>query len=222
MRFRLPTSRMMISTAFSTSRPGSVTRLRRLPWRAKMSMPSSSSSSRIALLMPGCEVNSALAVSVRFRLRRTASCTKRNWCRFIFGPAPRARCRPSRAAASGARRRPAAASSARRAWRARRVSSNGGRSLRRWPPVPRNSGRISTRVQPAAASFAPAVGQVGLHHLQIGQLHRQGRAQRRTCCASNSKLDAHRGSREPCANRISPGRFIGAVPARRTRPATSA
>ena len=64
-------------------RPGSVTRRRRLPWRAKMSTPSSSSSSRMALRCPGCEVNSALAVSVRFRLRRTASWTKRNWCRFM-------------------------------------------------------------------------------------------------------------------------------------------
>src|SRR6188472_1732152 len=84
MRFRLPTSRMITSMAFSTSTPGSVTRRSRLPWRAKMSTPSSSSSSRIALEMPGCEVNSALAVSVRFRLRRTASWTNRNWCRFIF------------------------------------------------------------------------------------------------------------------------------------------
>ena len=63
--------------------PGALSGLRRLPWRAKISTPSSSSSSRMALEIPGCEVNKALAVSVRFRLRRMASCTKRNWCRFM-------------------------------------------------------------------------------------------------------------------------------------------
>jgi hypothetical protein len=47
---------MMISMDFSTCWPGSVTRRSRLPWRAKMSTPSSSSSSRMALLMPGCDV----------------------------------------------------------------------------------------------------------------------------------------------------------------------
>ena len=40
--------------------------------------------------MPGCDVKSAFAVSVRLRLRRTASCTKRNWCRFIVRGAPAA------------------------------------------------------------------------------------------------------------------------------------
>lgn len=44
----------------------------------KMSTPSSSSSSMMALETPGCEVCRALAASVKFRLRRTASCTKRN------------------------------------------------------------------------------------------------------------------------------------------------
>lgn len=49
----------------------------------KMSTPSSSSSSMMALDTPGWEVCRALAASVRLRLRRAASCTKRNWCRFI-------------------------------------------------------------------------------------------------------------------------------------------
>ena len=78
MRLRLVTSRMIKSMDLSTSWPGSVTRLSRLPWRAKMSTPNSSSSSRMALLMPGCEVCRALAVSVRLRLRRMASCTNLN------------------------------------------------------------------------------------------------------------------------------------------------
>jgi hypothetical protein len=64
---------MISSTDLSTSCPGSVMRRSRLPWRAKISTPSSSSSSMIALLMPGCDVYSAFAVSVRFRLRRAAS-----------------------------------------------------------------------------------------------------------------------------------------------------
>jgi len=73
MRLRLPTSRRMMAMLSSTCWPGSVMRFRRLPWRVKMSMPSSSSSSMIAFDTPGCEVCSALAASVRFRLRRAAS-----------------------------------------------------------------------------------------------------------------------------------------------------
>jgi len=52
--------------------------------RAKISTPSSSSNSIMALETPGCEVCNALAASVKLRLRRTASCTKRNWWRFIY------------------------------------------------------------------------------------------------------------------------------------------
>ena len=46
-------------------------------------MPSSSSNSMMAFDTPGCDVCSALAVSVRLRLRLTASCTNLNWCRFM-------------------------------------------------------------------------------------------------------------------------------------------
>src|SRR5215217_5318765 len=49
-----------------------------------MSTPNSASSSRIAFETPGCDVNSALAVSVRLRSRRTASWTNRNWWRFML------------------------------------------------------------------------------------------------------------------------------------------
>ena len=104
MRFMLATSRRITSMALSTSLPGSVTRRRRLPWRTNRSMPSSSSSSRMALEMPGWDVNSAFAVSVRFRLRRTASCTKRNWCRFM--------CRSRLADRAGVEVRPARSSAA--------------------------------------------------------------------------------------------------------------
>ena len=62
----------------TTCSPGSVTLFKRLPWRAKISMPNSSSSSMMALETPGCEVCKALAVSVRLRLRRTASWTNLN------------------------------------------------------------------------------------------------------------------------------------------------
>ena len=73
MRLKLLTSRKMISMLLSTCSPGSVMRFKRLPWRPKISMPSSSSNSNMALDTPGCEVCRALATSVRFRLRRTAS-----------------------------------------------------------------------------------------------------------------------------------------------------
>ena len=43
----------------STWRPGSVTSTSRLPWRTKISMPSSASSWRTCLDTPGCDVNRA-------------------------------------------------------------------------------------------------------------------------------------------------------------------
>ena len=49
----------------STRRPGSVKPRMRLPWRVKISTPSSSSSSMMAFDTPGCDVNKALAASVR-------------------------------------------------------------------------------------------------------------------------------------------------------------
>ena len=67
-------------------RPGSVNERTRLPCRVKISTPSSSSSSMMALETPGWDVNRALAASVRLKFWRTASRTKRNWCRFIYNP----------------------------------------------------------------------------------------------------------------------------------------
>ena len=234
MRFRLATSRRMISIAFSTSWPGSVTRRKRLPWRAKMSMPSSSSSSRMALLMPGCEVNSALAVSVRFRLRRTASCTKRNWCRFMgrllagrqARPAAPARWRPWPRAPRGCS--PTASCSCQRTdgCSSRRRSIIGGRSLRRWPPVPRNIGSTSTWLQPAAHSSAPASCQAGRHELQVGQ------AQLQPAAAAERSAGPRPRRARPSAGRARHGRtgsvpasssdpLIGSAPASRRRPATA-
>ena len=213
----------------STCSPGSVTRRRRLPWRAKMSTPSSSSSSRMALLTPGCEVCSALAVSVRLRLRRTASCTKRNWCRFID-------------------QRPSAASRGRWPWRrspqgssptggcsvqctagcaARRPSSSSGRSRRTWPPAPRNSGSTVTHGAAGGDQFGAGCRQVRRHELQKGQPHRQAGERRahaappRPRRARPSAGRARRG-RTGSGRRIGQRRFIGSAPARRRRPATAA
>ena len=55
----------------------------RLPARAKMATPSSSSSSMMALEMPGCDVCSTRAAAVMLNFWRTASRRKRNCWRFI-------------------------------------------------------------------------------------------------------------------------------------------
>ena len=71
------------STIGSTALPGGVRPVRRLPARTKISMPSSSSSSRICRLTPGCEVLRCSATSVRLKPRRAASRTERNCWKFI-------------------------------------------------------------------------------------------------------------------------------------------
>lgn len=53
--------------------PGLVMAVTRLPLRTKISIPGSSSRNLICLLMAGCEVNSAVAVSEIFGSRRTIS-----------------------------------------------------------------------------------------------------------------------------------------------------
>jgi hypothetical protein len=53
----------MRSAIASTCRPGSVIATSRLPWRTKISTPSSSSSRRICLETPGWDVNKASAAS---------------------------------------------------------------------------------------------------------------------------------------------------------------
>ena len=62
----------------STARPGSVSDVRRRPCRTKIGKPSSLSNSRMAFDTPGCDVCSASAASVRLKLRRTVSRTKRS------------------------------------------------------------------------------------------------------------------------------------------------
>jgi len=67
----------------STALPGSVIATMRLPLRTKISIPNSSSNSLICLLMPGCEVYSALAAAEIFNPCCTISFRNLSCCRFM-------------------------------------------------------------------------------------------------------------------------------------------
>ena len=167
----------------------------------------------MALEMPGCEVNSALAVSVRLRSRRTASWTNRNWWRFIGERRIIHRSPRRRAAARGHRvdhRRRARRSPACRRDRDRRDGRRAGARPAaagpgaRWPPVPRKSGTTSTRVAAGGDERVDRVARGRRHQLEEGEARpaRAGRAAR-TRAATASNGAAQRGSRAPCANRTS-------------------
>ena len=73
----------MRSMIGSTCAPGSVMPVRRLPARTNSAIPSSSSSSRIWRLTPGCEVCSVCATSVKLKPQRTVSRTERSCWKFM-------------------------------------------------------------------------------------------------------------------------------------------
>ena len=167
-----------------------------------------------------------MAVSVRLRLRRTASWTKRNWCRFMAAAVEASLRRRAAIAAITRRCSPTAraASSATPGWRARSCSTSSGRSWRTWPPA-------AEEQRQHVDARAAGGGQLGRGRRQVGRISsrkasapaRPGAARapaRRT--ASNGA--AQRGSRAPWANRIRPRwrAVIGTAPARRTRPSTAA
>src|SRR5690349_15147024 len=82
-RLMLAVSSRMRSTMSTSSLPGSVRPSSRLPRRTNSSTPSSSSRSLMCLDTPDCEVKSALATSVRLKLRRTVSRMMRSCWKFI-------------------------------------------------------------------------------------------------------------------------------------------
>ena len=78
-------------------------------------------------------------------------------------------------------------------WRARSASTMRGRSLRRWPPGPRNNGTMRTASNPRCACAAMAVGQVRRHQFQIGEHRRSLRGL--VLHAREHALERHRPGR---------------------------
>jgi hypothetical protein len=82
---RLPASCSRRSTIGSTISPGGVSPVSLFPARTKISTPSSSSSSRIWRLIPGCDVCRTSATAVRLKPVRAASRTARSCWKFTVG-----------------------------------------------------------------------------------------------------------------------------------------
>src|SRR6185369_1739494 len=85
----------------------------------------------------------------------------------------------------------------------RSASTSGGRSWRRWPPVPRKSGTTSTVVAPSATTLSIASASVGAVSSRYASTTGSCGAAARIRSATASNGSAQRGSRAPCANRTS-------------------
>ena len=202
----------------------------------------------MALDTPGCEVCSALAASVRLRLRRTASWTKRNWCRFIsifrlmigihyaclqlrrsrgLQSSGQRDLRHQVQSAAGLRPPAAAARTGTPGCAARSCATSSGRSSRACLPTPRNMRHDRDWRGAGVHQLALArCGQVGRAQLQVGAAHQ--RIGRRGC-----RMRRGHGLHRQAPQRVA--RTVGeqddaahgpcvtfAAPASRRRPAKSA